>query len=124
MDKKTIFLLVCIALFCGISSALAADAERGKRLFEDPNLGGGTTGNSCATCHENGEGIGKDIFERSKYSIMGVEEPSVAAIVNYCIENPMGGRAIDPKGKDMEDLLAYMMTFTNKMKKRRIIEGC
>jgi len=112
MGKKWIILLVCIALIGGISSAFAADAERGKMLFEDPTLGGGTTGKSCATCHENGEGIGKDIFDRSKFSIMGMEEPSLADVVNICIENPLGGKAIDPKGKDMEDLLAYMMTFT------------
>jgi len=114
MKKKTIAILVCAAFFGGLSLAHAADAERGKKLFEDPKLGGGTTGKSCATCHEGGSGIGDDIFTRDKYYIMGKEKSSLAGVINVCIEYPLGGHAIDPKGNDMQDIIAYMRELKGK----------
>lgn len=110
--KKTIAMFVGVALAGGLSYAHAADAERGKKLFEDPKLGGGTTGNSCATCHEGGAGLSKDMFHRKSYSIMGMEKPSLEAVVNACIETPLGGHPIAPEGKDMQDLIAYMKVLT------------
>lgn len=110
MKKKTIVILACVAFFGGLSLAHAADAHRGKKLFEDPKFGGGTTGKSCATCHPNGAGLGADLFKRDHYSIMGMEKSSIEGVVNACIKIPLGGKPIDPKGEDMQDLLAYMRT--------------
>lgn len=110
MKKKIIAVLACFAFVGTLSLAHAADAQRGKKLFEDPNLGGGTTGKSCATCHEGGAGLGEDLFTRDKYFIMGKEKSSLEEVVNVCIEIPLGGHAIDPKGEDMQDLVAYMRT--------------
>ena len=67
---------------------------------------------SCKSCHDGGMGLGKDLFNRKHYSIMGMEKSSLAEVVNVCITNPMGGEAIDPEGQDMQDLLAYMKQLT------------
>jgi cytochrome c len=112
MKKKTIATLICVALGGGISWAHAADVERGKKLFEDPKLGGGTTGRSCVTCHKGGARLGKDLFKKDHYTIMGQEKSSIEDVVNVCIENPLGGHSIDPEGKDMQDLIAYMKVLT------------
>ena len=110
MKKRTIAIFACLAFVAGLTLAHAADVQRGKKLFEDPKLGGGTTGKSCATCHEDGVGLGKDLFKRDHYSIMGQEKSSIEGVVNACIEIPLGGKPLDPKGEDMQDLLAYMRT--------------
>lgn len=113
MKKRTIAIFACCAMVGCYSLAHGADAQRGKKLFEDPRLGGGTTGKSCATCHVDGEGFGKDLFQRNRYSIMGQEKPNIEDVVNLCIKIPLGGKPIDPKGKDMQDLLAYMRTLVS-----------
>lgn len=114
MKKRTIAILACFVFVGCASLALGADVQHGKKLFEDPTLGGGTTGKSCKSCHEGGMGLGKDLFNRKHYSIMGMEKSSIEGVVNACIEIPLGGKPIDPKGKDMQDLLAYMRTIAGR----------
>ena len=41
---------------------------------------------------------------------MGTKKASLADVINVCIETPLEGKAIDPKGKEMQDLMAYMKT--------------
>ena len=108
MKKKVVIKLACLVFAGSVISAYAADAGNGKKLFEDANLGGGTTGRSCATCHPGGKGLSTDVFKKSK--------DSLADIVNKCIEKPLGGKAIDPHGQDMEDIIEYMKTLTGYQK--------
>jgi len=100
-----------------LSLANAGNVDKGKALFESPTLGGGTTGKSCKSCHPGGKNLGGDLFDR---------KDSLAAMVNTCIEKPLGGTAIDPKGEEMQDLLAYMKTLVagpGKTKPKKV-EGC
>ncbi len=99
------------------ATAHAADAENGKKLFESATLGGGTTGKSCMTCHADGAKFGADLFERKEYTIMGMKQESLAGVINVCIEKPLGGKAIDPKGSEMADIIAYMRTLVQTEKK-------
>lgn len=103
---KKILLLVTVLMLSG-TLVYAADADKGKDLFESPTLGGGTTGNSCSSCHEGGKGLGSDLFER-------MDKKRLAAVINNCIEKTMGGRAIDPEGQEMQNLMAYMKTLVTK----------
>ena len=66
--KKTGTVLLTLALAAGLTVAYAADADNGKKLFESPTLGGGTSGKSCLTCHAGGKGLGSDLFERKEYT--------------------------------------------------------
>ena len=55
--------------------------------------------------------------------------PASAAVINFCIEKPLAGHAIDPKGQDMADLIAYLKSLktmvdpARKIKKKKM-EGC
>jgi len=112
--KKMIILATALTMAGGLSLANAGNVDKGKALFASPTLGGGTTGKSCQTCHPGGKKLGSDLFERQRLSIMGLGKASVAEVVNVCIEKPLGGTAIDPKGEEMQDLLAYMKTLVTK----------
>ena len=127
MKKKMIFLATALVTAGALSLAYAANTDKGKALFESPALGGGTTGKSCNTCHAGGKGLGGDLFDRKKLTIMGMGKNSVEEVVNVCIEKPLGGTAIDPQGEEMLVLLAYMTKLTpkqGKKKARKKIEGC
>lgn len=117
--KEKMFMLATTLIMAGTLSLAyaAADADKGKALFESPTLGGGTTGKSCATCHEGGKNIGADLFERQKLSIMGTEKNTIADVVNVCIEKALGGKAIAPQGAEMQNLIAYMKTLVSMPEK-------
>lgn len=123
--KKTLVLLA--ALMMTGTLVYAENADKGKALFESPTFGGGTTGKTCNTCHEGGKGLGSDLFDRQQFTIMGSDKKTLAEVINVCIENPLGGKAIDPQGEEMQDVIAYMKTLTAKpapKKARKQIEGC
>lgn len=125
--KKTLVLVA--ALMMTGTLVYAANADKGKALFESPTFGGGTTGKTCNTCHEGGEGFGSDLFERKQFTIMEMDKKTLADVINICIEKPLGGKAIDPQGEEMQDVMAYMKTLIAKpapapKKERKQIEGC
>jgi len=124
--KKIMVLTAALVMAGSLSLAYGANVEKGKALFESPNLGNGTTGKSCVTCHSGGKNLGKDLFERKHLTIMGMEKENIAAVINTCIEKPLGGTAIDPQGEEMQDLIAYMKTLVAKKgkSKPKTIEGC
>ncbi len=125
--KKTGIVLLTLALTAGLTVVYAADAEKGKELFASPTLGGGTSGKSCLTCHAEGKGLGSDLFDRKEYTIMGMKKASLEEVINVCIETPLEGKAIDPKGGEMQDLMAYIKTLLSKpakVKKTKQVEGC
>jgi hypothetical protein len=114
---KLFVLLAAVIMAGSLSLAEAANVDKGKALFESPTLGGGTTGKSCASCHEGGEGLGSDLFERKEFNFSGMDKVSLADVINICIENPLGGKAIDPAGEEMQDLTAYMKILVTKPEK-------
>lgn len=126
--KKKMFILATAFVMAGtLSFAHAADIDKGKALFESPTFGGGTTGKTCKACHPDGKGLGGDLFERKKLTIMGMDKNRVEEVVNVCIENPLGGKAIDPQGEEMQDLIAYLKTLVSKQGKKKPqkkLEGC
>ena len=117
MKKLLIVVVVALLAAANFSAAQAGNVENGKKLFESPVLGGGTTGKSCMTCHTNGAKLGADLFERKEYSIMGMEMDSLADVVNICIKKALGGKIIDPKGEEMADIIAYMQSLLKPEKK-------
>jgi hypothetical protein len=118
MKKKSVLVAAVMMVVVGsLGVAYAANVDKGKALFESPNLGGGTTGKSCSSCHEGGAGLGRDLFERKDLNFSGSDTMSLAEVINLCIENPLGGKAIDPAGEEMLDLKAYMKTLVTKPEK-------
>ena len=117
MDKA--FVVVAVLMTAGgFHLAQTGNADKGKVLFESAALGGATTGKSCATCHDGGKGLGSNLFERKHFTIMGMDRNSLADVVNVCIEEPMGGTGLDPRGEEMNNLIAYIKTVVTQPAKK------
>jgi cytochrome c len=110
--KTITTLLATFGLFLAVSgSCLGADARHGKQLFASPTLGGGTSGKSCLTCHENGRDFSPETLSRKQYLVMDNPVGSLAGVINFCIEVALRGQAIPENGKEMNDLIAYLKVF-------------
>ncbi len=127
---KTFMVLMLSIIIPGLvfSGVFAADVEKGKALFNDPKLGGATSGKSCNSCHPDGKGL-ENATDKKEFTIMGKKQKGLEAAVNFCIENAMKGKAIDPKGADMANIVAYIKSLKGKApatapKKKKAIEGC
>ncbi len=101
----TLFVLAAVALIC--TPAMAGDATKGKMLFNDPKLGGGTAGKSCGTCHPNGKGL-ENIADKKEFKFGGKTHKSIEEAINVCIEKANKGKALDPQSDQMKDLVAYL----------------
>lgn len=128
MKSIRIIMLSLIALGLVFSGAFAADVEKGKALFNDPKLGGGTAGKSCNSCHPDGKGL-ENAGDKKGFNIMGKKQKGLVEAVNFCIEMALKGKAIDPKGTDMANIVAYIKSLKGKApaaapKKKKAIEGC
>lgn len=128
MKSIRIIMLSLIALGLVFSGAFAADVEKGKALFNDPKLGGGTAGKSCNSCHPDGKGL-QNAADKKEFNIMGKKQKGLEDAVNFCIEMALKGKAIDPKGTDMANIVAYIKSLKGKApaaapKKKKAIEGC
>jgi cytochrome c len=85
----------------------SGDVERGKKLFSDPKLGGGTSGKSCASCHKDGKGLEK-VEGKNEFRAMGKTYKSLEEVINYFVETALHGKALDHDSDDMRDLIAYL----------------
>ena len=104
---KGLRMLVCVVVSCGLMFALAfaaGNAEKGKALFSDPKLGGGTAGMSCNSCHPDGKGVEK-----------AADRKDLEKMVNTCIKNALKGKGIDPKSAEMADIVAYLKSLKGKV---------
>lgn len=105
MFTKKVILFVMLLLL-SFSFAFADDIAKGRALYNDPKLGGGTRGKSCASCHP--ESSAARWIDKKEFTIMGKKAKSLEEAINICIENAMNGKAIDPKGADMKAMVAYI----------------
>jgi len=91
----------------------AGDVAKGKALFNDPRFAGATAGKSCSSCHPDGKGLEK-AGNKKEFRIMGKTQKSLEEAVNFCIEMALKGKAIDPKGADMVNLVSYIKSVAKK----------
>ena len=112
---KVLFLSM-IALTLVFSFAFAAgNVEKGKALFNDPKLAGGTAGKSCASCHLDGKGLEKAAGKKEWKTPAGPAK-TIEEAVNLCIVNALKGKALEPKSEEMKDIVAYIRSLEKKMK--------
>jgi len=102
--KIAILCLSSLTLIFALAIA-AGNLEKGKALFNDPKLGGGTAGVSCSSCHPDGKGVEKAADKKDK---------DLEKQVNLCIKNALKGKGIDPKSPEMADIIAYMKSLKGK----------
>ena len=94
------------------------NAENGLALFVKADLG--TTGKSCESCHPNGgkealEGVTTKPLTGVKNRYPGVfaaidpeKEVTLAEVVNFCLENPVGAEPWPEDSQEMKDMLAHL----------------
>jgi hypothetical protein len=105
MKLLKIIALISIAMLLA-SAVLAAHhtpEDRGKTLFNDPKLGGGTSGKSCGTCHPDGKGLEGVSSKKEWKGFKTLEEAA-----NMCITKALQGKALDAKSEQMKDLVSYL----------------
>lgn len=102
--KTAGFVMLSFILMSTLAAA-AGNAERGKALFKDPKLGGGTAGISCNSCHPDGQGLEKASDRNTK---------DLEKTVNACVEKALKGKEIDPQSAEMADLVAYIQSLKGK----------
>jgi cytochrome c2 len=78
-------------------------AAMGKKLFNDPSLGGSGNTRSCNTCHPGGKGL-KDAGSN----------PDLAAVINRCISGPLGGKTITEDSIRMQSLILYIRSLEGR----------
>jgi cytochrome c553 len=100
--KIALFSILCVGLLTSFAFA-AGDAGKGKTLFSDTQLGGGTAGKSCNSCHPDGKGLDK-----------AADRKDLPKVVNACIKNALKGKPIDSKSAEMADLVAYIKSLKAK----------
>lgn len=129
---KSLMMIACFAIAMLMASSLVlakhhTPEERGKTLFNDPKLGGGTSGKACATCHPDGSGL-EGVAEKMEWKNPGGAFTSLEEAVNVCIEMALKGKALDVKSDQMKDLVAYLKSLKSKAvekpKKKKAPIGC
>ncbi len=119
MKKVKIILMVTLAVMVTFSLALAGDVKNGKKLFNNPALGGSTNEKSCASCHPPKPLNGK----KKTFTIMDKKQNSPEDAVNFCIKMALKGKPIKKDSDEMKDIVSYMKTLNIKKKKKAAI-GC
>lgn len=118
MKSLKIVALIAIAMLL-VSAAFAMNhtpEDRGKTLFNDTKLGGGTSGKSCNTCHPDGKGL-EGVGSKKMWKNPGGEFKSLEEAINVCITMANKGTALDVKSEQMKDLVAYLNSLKPKAEK-------
>ena len=96
--KTAMLTMIAVVLVASFTFA-AGNVVKGKVLFNDAKLAGGTAGMSCNSCHPDGKGLEK-----------AADKKDIEKTINLCIEKALKGKAIDPKSAEMTDIVAYIMS--------------
>src|SRR3990172_3502731 len=125
--KIAMLFLVAIALVSSSAFAMKhTPTERGKALFNDPKLGGGTSGNSCNTCHPDGKGL-LGVGGKKEWKTPGGTHKTLEEAVNTCITMALKGKALDVKSDKMKSMVMYIKSLGEKKpaaKKKKPMAGC
>jgi len=128
---KAMKITAAVALVMLVSSSLViakhhTPEERGKALFNDPKLGGGTEGKSCSTCHTDGKGL-EGVADKKEWKSPSGAVKTLEDMVNTCITMALKGKPLDVKSEQMKDIVSYLKTFKAKKdapKKKKAAVGC
>jgi cytochrome c len=145
MKKMTV--LIMVVLFFGLivyafaqkeegekseinpAAKLAKSIENGKKLFNDKSLG--TSGMTCNSCHIDGgtkEGKMGDMVvpawdnlaaKYPKYFMMAKRVMTLDQVVQFCVVNPLKGKALAWDDQKLTDLTAYVASVKKVEKKQK-----
>ena len=116
MKKIGIAVISALAICISVSFAFAAgNVEKGKALFNDAKAFGAPGEKSCNSCHPDGKGLekagmrGKKEWKNPGGTWLNLEDAN-----NVCIMMANKGKTIDPRSKEMKDLVAYIKSLAKK----------
>jgi thiosulfate dehydrogenase len=84
---------------------LTASAKRGYDMWYGARADMANNGLACANCHPDAAATNPQTFP--KFMPMFDRVAAYREMVNWCIENPQGGKALDANSADMIALEAY-----------------
>jgi thiosulfate dehydrogenase len=79
----------------------------GKQLFHDGAALGGTIGVSCDMCHPDASNTHPETYP--KYQVQLQKVALLRDMIDWCIENPVKGKALDPNDPKLRALEAYIL---------------
>ena len=129
MQSVKIIAVAVVVLFVMASIVIAkhhTPEERGKILFNDTKLGGGTADRSCNTCHPDGKGL-FGVGEKALWKTPGGEFRTLEEAVNICITMALKGKALDVKSDQMKEIVSYLKSLKPKAgeaSKKKVPVGC
>jgi len=80
----------------------------GNALFHDAKKLGGTVGISCDMCHPNARNTHPETYP--KYQVQLQRVALLRDMINWCIENPLKGKALPDDSRTMRALEAYIIS--------------
>ncbi|MFQ5354456.1 MAG: hypothetical protein ACE5DR_05865 [Thermodesulfobacteriota bacterium] len=80
------------------------------KLWKDTSLG--TAGLSCSSCHPKGQGLNKKPYPR--YIKMPNDIVTMDQMINFCMLNPMKGKALAWNSEEMTALAAYVSIMSRR----------
>jgi cytochrome c peroxidase len=98
--KAAMLAAAMVAMVASAHAAQTPSVELGKKLFNDPKLGGATGAKTCASCHPNGTGL--------EFSS---ESPKLAQNINTCLTRAMNGAPLPDNSVEMKSLILYHQSF-------------
>lgn len=81
--------------------------EEGKRVFHSDKLLGGTIGVSCDMCHPDASNTHPETYP--KYQVQLQRVALLRDMIDWCIENPVKGKTMDPNDERLRALEAYII---------------
>ena len=81
--------------------------QQGKQVFHDANLLGGTIGVSCDMCHPDAANTHPETYP--KYQVQLQRVALLRDMIEWCIENPVKGKTMDPNDPRLRALEAYIL---------------
>jgi len=79
----------------------------GKQFFHDGAALGGTIGVSCDMCHPDASNTHPETYP--KYQVQLQRVALLRDMIDWCIENPLKGKALDPNDTRLRALEAYIL---------------
>ena len=79
----------------------------GKEIFHSDKELGGTIGVSCDMCHPDASNTHAETYP--KYQVQLQKVALLRDMIDWCIENPVKGKALDPNDPKMRALEAYII---------------
>lgn len=105
--KATAMIAVAMLFATAVFAMHHTPEDRGKTMFNDTKLGGGTAGRSCNTCHPDGKGL-LGVGDKTMWKTPGGEFKTLEDAVNICITMALKGQALDVKSDQMKDIVSYL----------------